>query len=220
LGAPLCTVEGNEPLTAYYPVSLNLEGRACLVVGGGPVAVRKASGLLRCGAVVAVVAPEVCDAMVALAPHTIARRPYRAGEAATYRLVVSATGKADVDRAVHADAEAAGVWVNSADDEEHCSFILPAVYRDGPVTIAVSTGGTSPALASWLRDRLADEAGGLATLAALLAEARGRLRADGRSTEEVDWGALLDGPLPSLIDAGRLEQARALVTAATGVDLA
>jgi hypothetical protein len=75
-------------------------------------------------------------------------------------------------------------------------------------------------MASWLRDRLADEAGGLATLAALLAEARGRLRADGRSTEEVDWGALLDGPLPSLIDAGRLEQARALVTAATGVDLA
>ena len=57
---------------------------------------------------------------------------------------------------MYADAEAAGIWVNSADDPAHCSFILPAVHRDGAVTVSVSTGGLSPALASWLRDRIAD----------------------------------------------------------------
>ena len=138
-------------MTAYYPVSLDVEGRACLVVGGGPVAARKASGLLRCGAVVTVIAPDICTAMAELSPLTIARRPYAAGDAGGYRLVVTATGIAAVDGAVYADADAAGVWVNSADDSEHCSFILPSVHRDGAVTLAVSTGGQSPALASWLR---------------------------------------------------------------------
>ena len=108
------------------------------------MAARKVRGLLECGALVTVVAPEVSEAMTELGPLTIERRRYERGEAANYRLVVTATGDAGVDEAVYADAEAAGVWVNSADDGQHCSFILPSVHRDGPVTFAVSTGGTSP----------------------------------------------------------------------------
>ena len=88
-------------------------------------------------------------------PLDVQIRPYERGEAAAYRLVVTATGDPDVDGAVYADAEEAGVWVNSADDTEHCTFMLPAVHRDGPVSVAVSTGGTSPALAGWLRGRVA-----------------------------------------------------------------
>src|ERR1017187_4666835 len=146
-------------MTAYYPVSLNLTGRACLVVGAGPVAARKARGLLAAGSLVTVIAPEVGDAMAALSALTIVRRAYAPGDAAAYRLVVTATGHPEVDTAVFSDAEAAGVWVNSADDPDNCSFILPSVHRDGPVTLAVSTAGSSPALSAWLRDPVAEEFG-------------------------------------------------------------
>jgi siroheme synthase-like protein len=184
------------------------------------VAARKAAGLLRCGAVVTVVAPEVCAAMADLSPLDIADRPYAPGDATGYRLVVTATGIPDVDAAVYADAEAAGVWVNSADDVAHCSFILPSVHRDGPVSLAVSTGGASPALARWLRARLAESAGpGVGELADLLGQARRRLHDAGRSTERVDWDALLDGPLPALVRSGDNEAARSLVEEATGVNL-
>ncbi|HZU79559.1 MAG TPA: hypothetical protein VE991_06550, partial [Acidimicrobiales bacterium] len=112
-----------------------------------------------------------------------------------------------------------GVWVNSADDPAHCSFALPAVWRDGPVSVAVATGGASPALAGWLRDRLGAAAGAqVGALAELLGEARTRLRAEGRSTEEVDWRALLDGPVPALVASGRVAEARSMLSEALGWD--
>ena len=202
----------------FYPASLDVSGRPCLVVGGGPVAARKARNLLECGASVTVVAPSLCKEMEAMAPglSAVEQRPYRNGEAAAYRLVVSATGLPDVDSAVFADADAAGIWVNSADDPAHCSFILPAVHRDGAVTVSVSTGGLSPALASWLRDRLAESCEpGLGDLATLLAEARARLRGEGTRSDAVDWQALLDGPLPELVRSGDFDNARATIHAAT-----
>jgi siroheme synthase-like protein len=190
------------------------------VVGGGPVAVRKARGLLGCAATLTVIAPDVCAAMAELTPLTIERRPYAEGDAGAYRLVVTATGIPAVDAAVFADAEAAGVRVNSADDVEHCSFILPSVHRDGAVTVAVSTGGQSPALASWLRARLAAREGtGLGALAELLGRARQSVHDAGRSTEMVDWVALLDGSLPELVRDGRFDEARAVVEVATGTRL-
>ena len=190
------------------------------MVGGGPVAARKARGLLGCGATLTVIAPDVSSAMAELTPLTIERRPYAEGDAGAYRLVVTATGIPAVDATVSADAEAAGVWVNSADDVEHCSFILPSVHRDGAVTVAVSTGGRSPALASWLRGRLAAQEGtGLGALAELLGRARQSLHDAGRSTEKVDWVALLDGTLPELVRDGRFDEARAVVEAVTGTRL-
>jgi precorrin-2 dehydrogenase / sirohydrochlorin ferrochelatase len=206
-----------------YPAGLVVEGRPCLVVGGGPVAARKISDLLACGAVVTVVAPQLHRAVARLAedgtiaaidgpPLDLQLRPYRPGEAGDYRLVVAATGLPDVDGQVHADAEAAGVWVNSADDPEHCTVVLPAVHRRGPVTVAVATGGASPALAGWLRDRIAASLDvDVEALAELLAEARRAVRAGGRSTSDVDWRALLEGPLPSLVAAGRLDEARSVI---------
>jgi precorrin-2 dehydrogenase len=192
--------------------------RACLVVGGGPVAARKARALIECGAAVTVVAPSLSGEMESLAPllHTVEQRAYRLGDIAAFRLVVTATGIPEIDGAVYADAEAAGVWVNSADDPAHCSFILPAVHRDGALTVSVSTGGLSPALASWLRDRLAAQCGeGLGALAQLLGEARARLRWAGARSDSVDWRALLDGPLVEVVRSGDMDNARAIVTAAT-----
>jgi siroheme synthase-like protein len=200
----------------FYPVSLDVTGRACLVVGGGRVAARKARTLLECGALVTVIAPSLAPETEQLTDrlHAVERRAYATGDAARFRLVVTATGLAHVDGAVHDDAEAAGVWVNSADDRAHSSFILPAVHRDGTLTVAVSTGGLSPAFASWLRDRLATECGENAgALAALIGEARERLQRAGRPSDSVDWAALLDGPLLDLVRAGDWSNARAIVDA-------
>lgn len=203
--------------SAFYPVSLNVTGRACLVVGGGTVAARKARTLLECGALVTVIAPSLATEMEGLSDrlHAIEHRAYASGDAARFRLVVTATGDPDIDGAVHADAEKAGVWINSADDRVHSSFILPAVHRDGSVTVAVSTGGLSPAFASWLRDRLAAECGENAgALAALIGEARERLLRAGKPSDSVDWVALLDGPLLDHVRAGEWDNAQAIVAAA------
>ena len=194
-----------------YPVNLVLTGRRCLVVGGGPVAARKVEGLLACGAHVHVVATAVGDAVRALGGDGLSweERPYRRGEVAGYRLAVTATGDPEVDAAVFVDGEEAGVWVNSADDPAHCAFTLPAVVRQGPVVVAVSTGGHSPALASWLRRRLAEELGPeYADLALLLSAARDTIRASGRSTEGLDWQRALDSDMLDLLRAGKAQAAK------------
>jgi siroheme synthase-like protein len=142
----------------HYFACLDLNGRDCLVVGGGAVGHEKASGLLASGARVTVVAPEIADEVVAL-PVQLLRREYRASDLDGRRLVVAATSVEEVNRRVFADAEERNLFCNVADVPELCSFILPAVTRQGPVVVAVSTGGASPALAQWLRDSFASQIG-------------------------------------------------------------
>jgi precorrin-2 dehydrogenase/sirohydrochlorin ferrochelatase len=101
-----------------FPVGLVVEGRACLVVGGGTVAARKAASLAECGAVVTVVAPEI-GAALERPDIRQERRPYRSGEAAAYRLVIAASDAPAVNAEVYADAEAAGIWCNVVDDPAH-----------------------------------------------------------------------------------------------------
>ncbi len=194
-----------------YPASLVLEGRPCLVVGGGRIAARKVEGLLAAGADVTVVAPSIVDAIRSL-PVRREQRPYRRGEAGGYRLVITATGVAAVDRTVFADAERSGVFVNAADDPDACSFLVPAIVRRGPVTIAVSTGGVSPALAAWLKARVAEAVGpDVETLAALLGRARSSLRRRGVSTEGLDWASLI-ARTADLLGAGRARRPRSCWT--------
>jgi siroheme synthase-like protein len=194
---------------ALYPVNLVLDGRPCLVVGGGAVAARKVAGLVACGACVHVVAPQVGAEVRAMAGVTFEERPYQQGEVARYRLAVAATNDPAVNRAVYDDGERSGVWVNSADDPASCSFTLPAVVRRGPVTATVSTGGRSPALAAWLRDRLEGEIGPeYAVLAELLAVERAKVKEAGRSTESADWKRALDSDMLHLIRTGQIELAR------------
>ena len=112
------------------------------------------------------------------------------------RLVVTATGVEAVDAAVAADARARGIWVNAADQPADCDFILPAIARQGPVSVAVSTDGRSPALAASLRDRIASLlTPELATLADDLAAERSAIKASGGSTEDRDWSARIDAVL-------------------------
>jgi siroheme synthase (precorrin-2 oxidase/ferrochelatase) len=223
---------------------VDLSGRPCLVVGGGPVAARKLVALVEAGAVVTVVAPETVAAVdtTAAGPGatvTVERRPYRSGEAAGYALVVTATGDPTVDDRVVDDARASGVMVNRADrrpagsddggggdgreregrEGREGTVQLPAVLRRGPVTVAVATGGASPALARWLRDRIAASLPDrLETLTDLIDEARGELRAAGRATDSVDWADLLDRTLLPLVEADRIDEARAALRRALDAD--
>jgi siroheme synthase-like protein len=197
---------------AAYPVNLIVDGQRCLVVGGGQVAARKTAGLLACGARVTVVAPDVDEEIAAWEADdqvTVERRPYRPGEAAGYRLAIAATGDADVSRAVHDDGEQSGVWVNAADDPASCTFTLPSVVRRGPLVVAISTGGHSPALAAWLRKHVESEMGDeYRILVELLSAEREAIKASGRSTEGLDWQRALESNMLELIRAGEIGQAR------------
>jgi siroheme synthase-like protein len=196
-----------------YPVNLLVAGRPVLVVGGGAVAAEKARGLLAAGARVHVVATEVGPDVRAL-DVTWDERSYAAGDVAGYRLAVACTDDPAANQAVFDDAEAAGVWVNAADDPERCSYTLPARLDRGRVLVTVSTGGHSPALASWLRDRLAEAVPpAVDDLVEVLAAARADLAAEGRRSLGADWRTALDSGMLDLVQAGRLDEARELLRA-------
>lgn len=175
-----------------FPINLNLTGRRVLLVGGGRIALRKAEQLLPCGADLTVVAPDV----VAEFDHlgvTVMRREYQPGDVQGFRLVVTATGNLEVDQRIFDECESLGIWVNSADDPERCSFTLPAVHRQGSVMVTVSTGGASPALSSRLRREIASLIGPeFADVAADLAARRAEVHARGLSTEDIDWQPIID----------------------------
>jgi len=192
-----------------YPVNLIVSGRPVLVVGGGRVAVQKVVELVACGAAITVVAPELCADLVAIEGLTIEHRAYESGEVAGYRLAVTATNDPAVNRQVFAEGEAAGVWVNSADDPANCAFTLPARVRQGPLLVTFATGGHAPAMATWLRRTFTAEFGPeYVTLIEMLSEARAEVQADGRSTEGLDWQGALDSGMLALVREGRLAEAK------------
>ncbi|MEO6125652.1 MAG: NAD(P)-dependent oxidoreductase [Ilumatobacteraceae bacterium] len=176
-----------------YPVFLDLSGVAVLVVGGGPVGLRKVTGLVAAGARVTVVSPAFVDGFTALSASLV-HRPYESGEAAHYQLVMTATDDPTVNAEVAADAAAAKVWVNSADDPHNCSFILPAVARRGPIAVAVSTGGASPSLAGRIRTEIAATilTDTVEATALDLARQRAAIHSAGGSTEDIDWSEAVE----------------------------
>ena len=140
-----------------YPVMLEVRDRACLVVGGGGVALRKAQGLVEEGARVTVVAPNVVAPLAGMAEEgrlRIESRRYAAGEAVSYALVFAATDDREVNARVFTDADNAGVWVNVADDPELCSFHLPGRVRRGPLQLAIASAGHAPFAVRRLRQLL------------------------------------------------------------------
>ncbi len=141
---------------------LDLRGRKVVVVGGGRVAERKVESLLACGAAVTVIAPKLTCKLQELAADggiTHEAREYRRGDIAGAALAFVAVDHPDVSASATDEAREAGVPVNVVDRPEMCSFILPSVLRRGRLTIAVSTGGASPAWARKIRERLEDDFG-------------------------------------------------------------
>jgi siroheme synthase-like protein len=144
-------------MTAYYPIYLQLQDQACVVIGGGKVAEGKVESLLAAGAAVTLISPDLSPHLQELVDgHAITHlaRCYRPGDLTGAFVVISATDQADVNHQVWEEASAHGQLVNVVDDTPHCNFIAPAIVRKGDLTIAISTGGKAPALAVRFREHL------------------------------------------------------------------
>jgi len=187
------------------------------VVGAGRIAARKVAGLLEADADVVVVAPVAGDRVrewAAAGAVALHERAFTPSDLDGAWLAFSATGDAGVDRAVAAAAEAARVWLGTADEPSSGSLTAVSALRRGDLVVTVGTGGRSPALAAWLRRRLAEELGPeYATLVDIMSEARERLRSEGRPTEDADWQSALDSGMLDLIRAGRVDEAEELLRA-------
>ena len=201
-------------MSALYPVFLDLRGRRAVVIGGGAVAEQKVHGLIAAGAHVTLVSPETTPPLADLARRgaiEIRRRPYRPGDLAGAWLAIAASDDRAVNEAAWAEAERVGVPLNAVDDLEHCSFIAPAIHREGDITVAVSTGGKSPALAVRLRQRIARLVGRAeARLCALLGELRPELAGrvpDARARTAL-WYEIVDSDVIDYVRRGDVEGAR------------
>jgi len=164
--------------TPLYIACLMLKGRPCLVVGGGEIGLEKVEGLLACDAAVTLIAPDAITALEELAAEgSIAweRREYGGPEDLEGQLIViAATNDTDVNIGVHDDAEVRQMLCNVVDVPPLCNFILPAIVRTGPLAIAISTAGASPALAKRMKREIAETFGEpYARLAVILNDARG-----------------------------------------------
>ena len=163
--------------TPFYIACLKLTGRRCVVVGGGEIGVEKVEGLLACDGHVVLIAPEAEPALRKLASEGSIewiRREYETGDLEATFIAIAATNDTDVNIAVYEDAERRAMLVNVVDVPPLCNFILPAIVRTGPLAIAISTAGASPALAKRIKRQIADEFGEpYARLAVLLNEVRG-----------------------------------------------
>jgi uroporphyrin-III C-methyltransferase/precorrin-2 dehydrogenase/sirohydrochlorin ferrochelatase len=202
------------PPKAYYPIFADLEGRACLVVGGGRIAQRKATALLGYGAAVTVVSPSVTRRLAGYARAGRIRhigRTFRPGDLRGVWLAVASTDDERVNRLVSRSAQARRVFTNVVDQAPLCSFIAPAIYRKGPLTIAVSTGGASPSVAKKLRTELSRTIGdAYAPLLGLLARLRGiaKRRLPSYADRKRYFDRLVHGRVFELVRAGRGAQAR------------
>jgi len=178
----------------YYPVFLNLKGKSCVVVGGGRVAERKIRQLLKSGAAVTVISPSLTGSLLRLKREGRIRhieRKYRRTDAENAFLVIAATSDRAVNESVYGDGVA---LVNAVDMPEYCTFILPSILSRGALTLAISTSGTSPALARSLRKEIDTQLPrNLAKYLAYLGKARKRVfRAlPGNSAAEVRKRSLL-----------------------------
>ncbi len=173
---------------SYYPIFLALRNRRCVVVGGGPVALRKIERLLRSEARVVVIAPEVFPRIAELSREDVLvweRRDYARGDLRGAALAIAATDDAGVQRAVAGEAADLGLPVNVVDVPEISSFIAPAILERGELQIAVSTSGAAPALAARLRDRIGESFGReIELVVEILGKVRRRLRGGALSAPE------------------------------------
>ena len=167
--------------TPFYIACLRLTGRRCLVVGGGNIGLEKVEGLLACDATVTLVAPDAHLELIQLALEGSIRwerRAYDASDLDGCLIAIAATNTTDVNIRVFEDAEERAMLVNVVDVPPLCNFILPAIVRNGPLAIAISTAGASPALAKRMKREIADAFGEpYAQLAVLLNQARGWAKA-------------------------------------------
>ena len=198
-------------MPSYYPAFLELTDQPCVVIGGGEVAERKVQGLLECSARVTIISPEVTADIGRLALDgrlNWQARAYVSGDIKGAFLAIAATDQVEVNQAVAEEAGRERVLLNVVDVPQLCTFIAPSVVRRGEVTVAISTGGSSPALARKLREGLEQsELLRYADLAGLLSRARREIRLLGVEVHPDRWQGCIDGHLVALVQAGREDEA-------------
>ena len=212
-------------MSRYYPAYLDLDGRRCVVIGAGEIAERKVTQLLASGADVMLVSPSATPELERLAESgelRWIRRAYVHGDLAGAVLAVAATDDEAVNRAVHAEAEREKTLLNVVDVPSLCGFIAPSVVERGPVTVAISTAGTSPALARKLRELMGGTQNpphvdhdaycrclAWADAAEVLGEVRAELRGRKTTATPEAWQDAMDPELLELVGAGRTDEAKA-----------
>ena len=226
----------------YYPIFLEVGDQPVLLVGGGHVALEKIGRLVDSGAAVTVVAPDLIPEVRAFVDAGRARwiaRPFEPGDTAGFELVMVATDDGEVNRTVADEARSRGILVNAADDVANCDFILGSLVRKGDLQITAATGGGSPAMARWLRERLEEFlSDDVEALADLLATVRREVRVMDRACAShcprtktpppllcgdcpnripADrWQDAINGGVWDLVRAGRIDEARAALIAGLG----
>ena len=228
----------------YYPIFVEMDDRRVLLVGGGRVADEKLGKLVDAGADVTIVAPELIPPVREVVDDGRATwhpRVYERGDVRGFEVVMIATDDGAVNAGIASEARELGIWVNAADDAANCDFILPSLAKRGRIALAASTGGASPALARWLRERLeeflSDEVTALGDLLAeVRVQARERDRECAASCDRTrppppllcegcpnriandTWQAAIDDELRALLRSGEYEEARARLVASLGLD--
>jgi precorrin-2 dehydrogenase/sirohydrochlorin ferrochelatase len=206
----------------YFPVFLNLRGKRCVVVGGGRVGERKVRILLKAGARLKVVGPELTSSLLRLREkgriHHFAR-PYRQGDLAGAFLAIAATDDRRTNERIFRQATDKKILVNVVDDPDHSSFIVPSIVKKQDLLVAISTSGRSPALARMLRQRLEKEIGPeYSILLELLGRAREKVLSLGRGRKENQrtFRRFVQEDLLSLIRDRRFQELNDLLQAKLG----
>jgi precorrin-2 dehydrogenase/sirohydrochlorin ferrochelatase len=208
--------------TPFYIACLKLTGRRCLVVGGGEIGLEKVEGLLACDGDVTLVAPDAVPELQELAREGSIRwerREYEPADLEGTFMVIASTDDTDVNIGVYEDAERRAMLVNVVDVPPLCNFILPAILRTGPLAIAISTAGASPALAKRMKAEVAELFGEeYATLAVMLNDVRGWAKGTlptYQDRKEFFEGIVNGDPDPiALLRAGDTQAVRDLIAAA------
>ena len=195
----------------YYPVYLDLRRRRCLIFGGGEVAERKIQNLLECQAEVIIISPTVTPGILERLERGELRwesRKYIEGDLTGIFLAIAATDQRAVNAAIADEAAREKVILNVVDDAPLCTFIAPSIVRRGDVTVALSTAGTSPALARKLRESLErSDILEYADLSGVLSSARRELKRMALDVPPDRWQECINGDLLTLVKAGKEKQA-------------
>ncbi|MEJ2155046.1 MAG: bifunctional precorrin-2 dehydrogenase/sirohydrochlorin ferrochelatase [Desulfobacteraceae bacterium] len=208
----------------YYPAYLDIQGRRCLVVGGGQVGTRKVGTLLQCGAEVTVISHEATSELRSMAAQgriDLQLRDYRSDDLDHMFLVIGATDDQELNQRIHRDAAAAQRLCNIADQPELCNFVLPSIINQGNLSIAISTAGKSPAFAKFLRRQLQGQFGPeYGRMLDLMGAVRSRLLAEEHAPEQHKplFEKLIRGGLLEMIKGNNHEQIDALLESVLGPD--
>ncbi|HOO38956.1 MAG TPA: bifunctional precorrin-2 dehydrogenase/sirohydrochlorin ferrochelatase [Deltaproteobacteria bacterium] len=203
----------------YYPIFVDLRGKPVVVVGGGMVAYRKIETLLAAGAKVKVIAPAIIKEISSMREVEIVEKDYESGDLSGAVLVIAATDDESTNLAVSEDSSVLRIFCNVVDKPSLCSFIVPSIIEKGPIKIAISTGGVSPALSRKMRREIGGCIGDeFATLAMIMGKIRPLVlsREGGHENHKRIFDVLVNSQLIDAIKEGDRDLAEKILFEALG----